>query len=126
MKAIGATGLMILTVLAGSALAGEIATGYQPGNWERKKSSVGWDPIPQAMRADGPCSKNRFFTDSTGQRWDMGYINYKPEYEGIVPRRPDTPRDKIVERNGSVSRICSGGTPRFNEAEYRRYKEANL
>ena len=113
MKIVWATGLMILTVLAGSALAGEIAN-----------PSVGWDPIPAAEARDGPCSPTRFWTDSTGQRWDMGYINYKPEYEEIAPRRPDTPRDRIVERSGKVLRIC-GSTPRFNEAEYRRYREAN-
>ena len=96
MKVIGATGLMILTLLAGSALAG-----------------------------DGPCSPTRFWTDSTGQVWDMGYINYMPEYEEIAPRRTGTPRDAIVERNGSVWRICAGVTPRFNEAEYRRYRETN-
>jgi hypothetical protein len=96
MKAIWATGLMILTVLAGSALAG-----------------------------DGPCSPDRFFKDATGQWWDKGYINHKPEYEEIAPRRPDTPRDRIVERNGKVLRICAGSAPRFNEAEYRRYREAN-
>lgn len=95
MKIIWATGLMILMMLTGSALAD-----------------------------DSPCSPTRFWTDSTGQRWDMGYINYKPEYEEIAPRRPDTPRDRIVERSGKVLRIC-GSTPRFNEAEYRRYREAN-
>lgn len=99
MKIIGAIGLMALmalTMLAGSALAG-----------------------------DGPCSPTRFWTDSTGQVWDMGYINDKPEYEEIALRRPDTPRDRLVERSDKVSRICAGGTPRFNEAEYRRYREAN-
>ena len=99
MKTILATGLMALialTVLAGRALAD-----------------------------DGPCSNNRFFKDATGQWWDMGYINYKPEYVEIASRRLDTPIGPIVEMNGSVSLICTGGTPRFNEAEYRRYREAN-
>ena len=92
----GATGLIILTLLAGSALAG-----------------------------DGPCSPTRFWTDSTGQAWDMGYINDKPEYEEIALRRTGTHRAAIVERNGRLLWICAGGTPRFNEAEYRRYREAN-
>jgi hypothetical protein len=103
MKTILATGLMILTVLAGSALAGDISQGNQPGNRERPhRSSWGWDPIPQAMQDDGPFSPTRFWTDSTGQRWDRGYINYKSEYEEIAPRRTDTPRDRLVERSGKM------------------------
>jgi hypothetical protein len=118
MKAFWTTGLMILTVLAGSALAGDIARSNQPGNRERPhRSSWGWDPIPRAMQDDGPFSPTRFWTDSTGQRWDMGYINYKPEYKEIVPCRPDTPRDRLVERSGKVLRLCAVSTPRFNEAK---------
>jgi hypothetical protein len=82
---------MILTVLAGSVSAGEIA-----------KLSVGWDPIPAAEANDGPCSSTRFWTDSTGQRWGMGYIDYKPEYEEIAPGWPGTPRDRIVEISGKA------------------------
>jgi hypothetical protein len=91
MKIVWATGLMIVTVLAGSVSAGE-----------RAKLSVGWDPIPAAEAKDGPCSSNRFWTDSTGQRWDMGYIDYKPEYEEIAPGWPGTPRDRIVEISGKA------------------------
>jgi len=96
MKTVWATGLMILTVLAGSVLAG-----------------------------DGPCSPTRFWTDSTGQRWDMGYINYEPEYVEIATRETGTSRTRLFEISGKVLRICARGTPRFNEAEYRRYREAN-
>jgi hypothetical protein len=84
METIGGTGLMILTVLAGSEIAGE-----------------------------EPCSPTRLWTDSTRQRWDMGYINYKPEYEEIAGRWPGTPRDRIVEISRNVLRICAGGTPMF-------------
>ena len=89
MKAIWAAGLMILIALTGSALAD-----------------------------DGPGAKNRFFTDSSGQRLDRGYINHRAEYEEIAPRRPDTPDEWIIERNGNVVRTGTGGAPGFNRDGY--------
>jgi len=96
MKIVWATGLMILTVLAGSALAG-----------------------------DGPCSPTRLWTDSNGQRCDMGYINDKPEYLAIPTLGTGTSGTRLVEISGKVLWICAGGTPRFNEVEYRHHREAN-
>lgn len=58
----------------------------------------------------------------------MGHINHEPEYVEIASRKLDTRSGLIVERSGNVLRICAGSTPRFNrsqEAEYRRYKEAD-
>ena len=95
MEAIWATGLMILTVLVGSVLAG-----------------------------DGPCSPTRFWADSTGQRWNMGY-----KVQARIRRNSHSPTgepwDANDEISGKVLRICAGGIPRFPEAEYRRYREAN-